>query len=262
MSKKKKEYPPDYQRFDYQGVRKGMEYAFRHYYRGCIEKRLPLITKQPTADFEYIDGDTEPVVLRKRWMIHFFLRHMYYVNQWEDNSFYMIAPYFEATKEVIVVQKLYQLLQIYSHDWQWYARYNNNAYEYIAVTKNTFHGFTWKVRYAGKYYYTEFKSGDAKPRYAGFNQLSKLQAYINNGNSKIIPHSIINRIEKGKDYWVCGDCGMKGTRNHLFKQSCKNSKFKPCEYCGQAPLCSPICPGIMNILNSPDIYVVGGNGAS
>ena len=57
------------------------------------------------------------------------------------------------------------------------------------------------------------------------------------------PHNWLRKVYHKKDYivWRCNYCGVVDTIDSLNK----------CEYCGETPICSPTCPGIMQILNNP-----------
>ena len=70
-----------------------------------------------------------------------------------------------------------------------------------------------------------------------------MSAYIENGVRKV-------------GAWICDDCGAIGTMSELNGVACKK-EHKPCKYCGCAPLCAPDCPGMMELLDSPDVHIAG-----
>lgn len=56
--------------------------------------------------------------------------------------------------------------------------------------------------------------------------------------------------------WRCNCCGKADALDNLRKTDC-SYVHPPCKYCGQTPECAADCAGIMTILASPDVHVVG-----
>ncbi len=73
------------------------------------------------------------------------------------------------------------------------------------------------------------------------------------------PHGLFTAISPpGREnrQWRCDYCHAKGLLDDLRKTEC-TYVYPLCKYCGQAPECAADCAGIMAILSSPDVYVVG-----
>ena len=70
------------------------------------------------------------------------------------------------------------------------------------------------------------------------------------------PHCYISKINKELCIWQCQYCGAKETIEELNKKECTH-EYPPCKYCGQTPICSPDCQGIMDVLCDSKTYVTG-----
>ncbi len=77
---------------------------------------------------------------------------------------------------------------------------------------------------------------------------------------KLNPHMSLKAIDPPRDHpprrWRCGYCGLSGLMDEVRAVAC-SYVYPPCKYCGRAPECAIDCPGIMAILASPDVHVVG-----
>jgi hypothetical protein len=56
--------------------------------------------------------------------------------------------------------------------------------------------------------------------------------------------------------WKCVPCGAIGPYDELRAIEC-TAVYPPCPYCKQTPECARDCAGMLAILGSPDVHVVG-----
>ena len=56
---------------------------------------------------------------------------------------------------------------------------------------------------------------------------------------------------------TCQFCGLSGDYNDVLMVTSCTERSAPCEWCGEAPLCSPDCVGVRMALSDPGVYVAG-----
>ena len=81
--------------------------------------------------------------------------------------------------------------------------------------------------------------------------------------SKANPHLSMQPVDpkiKGPNRrWRCVDaaCGITGNYSEVIAQDCLAPLPAPCKWCGQTPLCTPDCEGMLAIFNRSDVHVAG-----
>ena len=67
------------------------------------------------------------------------------------------------------------------------------------------------------------------------------------------PHSIMDNL--GDNVYRCQKCEWTGDFQDQ-KNGCTYIS-PPCLHCGLTPICAAACPGIMQLLARPDVYLAG-----